>query len=148
MTNPAVREYLYSVDNVTSTNLWGRCGVWRDGQWIQKYSGARIDPAYVRDIAAWMKWLGERVHAACGCLAANHYFEGIDARDTRKSRRSSTSSPMSTASRASVGRTVTDQKWLERVALFHDIARTRPVVIIDQVFPQPIASLARCSTGR
>lgn len=151
VTNPAVREYLYSVnrdmakvdgrfeaagiDNVTSKNLWSRCGVWHRGQWMQKYSGARIDPAYARDIAAWMKWLGDRTHEAGDCLAANHYFDGSDAEGYKEVAAQLDIIVDEHGFTRKCHPTVTDQTWLERITLFRDIARTKPVVIIDQVCP-------------
>src|SRR5262249_19202116 len=33
-------------DMVYLENLSGGCGIWRDGHWVQLFTGARVDPAY------------------------------------------------------------------------------------------------------
>ena len=80
-TNPDVRRYLIdtyiapalqrgydaiALDNVSLVNNDGRCGVWRDGQWTQLYSGESRDPRHTEDKLAYIGWLlrpagGERL---------------------------------------------------------------------------------------
>ena len=72
ITNSAVLQYMidqymapaiakgYSAigfDNITFQNIFHRCGVWRDGQWVQQFSGKAIgDAAYVQSLLDWAAW--------------------------------------------------------------------------------------------
>ena len=147
--NPAVREYLFDtnvkadvgnhrfeaigVDNVECRNGWQRGGVWSNGLWRQQYSGTKVDPAFARDVADWMGWLAERVHAAGMSLVANHYPHLEDQTGYRlvaakldiicdEHGYSRDCKPL-----------LTDQKWLQYLSLFADLARSKPVIVIDQL---------------
>ncbi|MGE5269760.1 MAG: hypothetical protein ACM3JG_08830 [Thiohalocapsa sp.] len=149
--DPAVRQYLWdanpdlaqlgsryeadAVDNVQATNDFGRCGVWHGGVWVQRYSGGRGDPGYAHDVAAWMKWLGERVHAAGACLAANHYFGGLDLAGFKEVAAELDIIVDEHGFTRGCKPMVSDDAWRQRIALFRDLARSKPVVIIDQVCP-------------
>ena len=147
--NPAVREYLCEVnvkaefgkrrfegigiDNVQSCNTRQRSGVWNNGVWHQQYGGATVDPAYARDVADWVGCLAARVHAGGMGLVINHYPRLEDEAGYRL-----------VASKADVigdehGYTrygkpmLTDQRWLQYISLFADLARTKAVLIVDRI---------------
>ena len=153
--NPAVREYLFAVnvkpdvatrryegigvDNVECRNEWHRAGVWGADGWHQLYAGGKqkVDPAFARDVAAWMGWLGARVHAAGMALVANHYPHLDDEAGYRL-----------VATKLDIildehGYTrdgkamLTDAKWLSYISLFAELARTKPIVVIDQLAKEP-----------
>jgi hypothetical protein len=63
-----------AVDNLSADNQFGAAGIYRDGTFIRKYSGQKVDPQYTKALADWMVWLGAKVHAAGHCLAGNDYF--------------------------------------------------------------------------
>lgn len=84
--NPEVRRYLIdtyiapalqrgyhaiALDNVSLVNNDGRCGVWRDGQWTQLYSGESRDPRHTEDKLAYIGWLAKEIHARGGLVALN-----------------------------------------------------------------------------
>jgi Hypothetical glycosyl hydrolase family 15 len=149
--NPAVREYLFAVnvkpdiashrfeaigvDNVECRNEWHRAGVWGPHGWHQKYRGGeeKVDPAFARDVAAWMGWLGARVHAAGMALVANHYPHLDDEGGYRR-----------VAAKLDIildehGYTrdgkamLTGDQWLRYISLFAELARTKPIIVVDQL---------------
>ena len=125
-----------AVDNLESTNSWGRCGVKKDGAWVGKYSGAKVDPAYATAVADWLGWLHAEANGAGLCVAGNNYYSGRDIAGFRK-----TVEPLDievdehgfTRNCKPMDR---DQAWVDRITTFRDVARTKPVVIIDQVCPK------------
>lgn len=97
-TNPEVRRYLLdtylapalqrgydaiALDNVSLVNFDGRCGVWRDGQWTQLYSGQSRDSRHSEDKLAYIGWLAKEIHARGGLVALN---AKIDPRQKEASR--------------------------------------------------------------
>jgi len=152
--NPAVRDYLFdvnvrpvvgtgryegvAVDNVHSTNGWQRAGVWRQDGWRQQYSGARVDPAYARDTADWMRWLATRVHAAGMSLVLNLYPNnhrtGLDDQTGYRLIAEEADIILDEHGYTRKGKPiVTDKTWLEYVSLFADLARTKGVIVDDQI---------------
>lgn len=98
-TNPAVREYILNtfiapalksgkrviaLDNVSLRNGGRRCGVYRNGQWVQLFSGEGKDPAFEQAVMDWVKWLADEIHARGGLLALNASVDPTDADKTRK----------------------------------------------------------------
>ncbi|NBP86296.1 MAG: hypothetical protein EBU54_14325, partial [Mycobacteriaceae bacterium] len=98
-TNPAVRDYILerfiapalqsgqrviALDNVSLRNGGRRCGVYRDGQWVQLFSGEGKDPVYEQAVMDWVKWLADAVHARGGLLALNASVVPEDAAKTRR----------------------------------------------------------------
>lgn len=147
--NPAVRQYLFDysikpiiesgrcscvgVDNVECINLWSRAGVRADGDWRQLYSGQKVDPAFARDVADWLGWLADRVHAAGLSLAANHYPHLEDEAGYRlvadKLDIILDEHGFTRAGKAFVK----GDNWLKYMTLFADLARTKAIVTIDQL---------------
>ena len=153
--NPAVREYLFAanvqpvvasrrfeamgVDNVECVNDWHRAGVWKTDGWYQQYHGAKekVEPDFARDVAAWLEWLGARVHAAGMAFVANHYPHPNDEAGYRL-----------VATKLDIildehGYTrdgkamLTGDKWRQYISLFAELARTKPIVVIDQLAKDP-----------
>jgi Hypothetical glycosyl hydrolase family 15 len=77
ISNPAVRNYQMHTyihpflrngnnsigfDNVILENYTGKCGVWRNGKWMQLYSGEYNDPIYANVVVAWAKAMYEYIH--------------------------------------------------------------------------------------
>ena len=97
--NPRVRDYVFrtflgpaitranpvvAVDNVSPRNVDGRCGAFRNGQWVRMYQGTPRDPAFAQDVVDWIGWLRARVHAAGGLLAVNAKVDKSDLDRTRQ----------------------------------------------------------------
>ena len=98
-TNPAVRDYILeryiapalrsghkviALDNVSLRNGGRRCGVYRNGQWVQLFSGEGKDPVYEQAVMDWVKWLADAIHARGGLLALNASVVPEDAAKTRR----------------------------------------------------------------
>ena len=152
--NPAVREYLWeanlgkilgthnfegiAVDNVECRNEYLRGGVWKNGDWRQRYEGTKkSDAAYARDTAEWMEWLASRAHAAGMSLVANHYPHVDDEAGYRL-----------VASKLDIicdeqgytrgGKAMaSDDTWVKKMTLFAELARTKPIIVIDQLTKDP-----------
>jgi hypothetical protein len=62
--NPFLRNGNNSIgiDNVILENYTGKCGVWRNGKWIQLYSGKYNDPVYANEVVNWAKAIYKSIH--------------------------------------------------------------------------------------
>ena len=98
-TNPAVRQYIFTtyilpqlrsgvrviaLDNVSLRNGGQRCGVFRDGRWVQLFSGQGRDPSYAAAELDWIGWLATQIHANGGLLALNARIDPKDEANSRK----------------------------------------------------------------
>jgi len=83
ITNPAVLDYIMQTyiipaiqkgyqgiafDNVDFNNNGGRCGVWRDGQWVGQ-------PNYIENLLVWAEWMYTHLHAKNVLVAMNFPFD-------------------------------------------------------------------------
>jgi hypothetical protein len=99
ITNPAVRQYIFNryilpaldsgqkviaLDNVSLRNAGGRCGIYRQGQWVQLFTGEQRDGAYAAAVIDWVSWLAGQIHAHGGLLALNAKVDPEDVEATRK----------------------------------------------------------------
>jgi hypothetical protein len=97
--NPAVREYLLNrylaparrsansviaLDNVVLRNNGHRCGVYRNGQWVQLFSGEASDPRFTAAVLDWIAWIAARIHANGGLLAINGKVDPSDEESTKR----------------------------------------------------------------
>ncbi|MBV9527847.1 hypothetical protein, partial [Sphingomonas sp.] len=97
--NPAVRQYIFNtfilpqlrsgvkviaLDNVTPLNNGHRCGVYRNGQWVQLFSGEPRDPAYMAALLDWIGWLARQIHSQGGLLALNARVDPQNVEQSRK----------------------------------------------------------------
>jgi hypothetical protein len=60
-----------ALDNVETTNWKEVCGVFRDGQWLQQYTGARRDPVYLKALHEYISWLRNEVNSHGAALILN-----------------------------------------------------------------------------
>jgi hypothetical protein len=44
-------------------NVRNACGIWRNGQWVQLYTGNRVDSKYTSDVLAWLHNMYSSMHA-------------------------------------------------------------------------------------
>jgi hypothetical protein len=49
-------------DNVNLVNLYGACGIYKNGQWVQLYTGQPDDPKWNADVINWLKVMQQAVH--------------------------------------------------------------------------------------
>jgi len=52
-----------SVDNLNLENLFGACGFYRNGQWVQRYTGALNDQQYRLDLLGWITAMQKAIRA-------------------------------------------------------------------------------------
>jgi len=51
-----------AADNVDLGNWFGACGFYRQGQWVQRYSGKADDPQWVADVIDWLRQMQTALH--------------------------------------------------------------------------------------
>jgi len=52
-----------AADNLNMENLFGACGFYRNGSWVQRYTGAIDDPQWHADIVTWVTHMQAALHA-------------------------------------------------------------------------------------
>jgi len=70
-------------DNVAVVNTDKRCGVWRDGQWVQQFSGKARDAAYAQQKLDYIRWLANEIHSRGGLIALNAKIDPLQRDETR-----------------------------------------------------------------
>jgi lysophospholipase L1-like esterase len=58
-------------DNVMVHNLHRRCGVYRNGQWVQQYSGEVRDPVFAAAVMDYLRWMKREINSRGAALALN-----------------------------------------------------------------------------
>ena len=99
ISNPAVRQYVLNkyigpaldsgykviaLDNVSLRNDGKRCGIYRNGKWVQLYTGAPYDTAFSSAVLDYVGWLAGEIHARGGMLALNAKVDATNPELTRK----------------------------------------------------------------
>ena len=51
-----------AADNVNLQNLFGACGVYVHGKWVQRYSGQMDDPQWSADVVTWLTLMQQALH--------------------------------------------------------------------------------------
>ncbi len=51
-----------ATDNVNLENLFGACGVYKDGKWVQRYTGQLDDPQWRADVITWLTRMHKALH--------------------------------------------------------------------------------------
>ncbi len=72
-----------AADNFVLSNAFGACGVFRNGQWVQLYTGSTTDPKYTSDALAWTVAFRSKLQAfrrPLG-LVPNFSLSGLPAND-------------------------------------------------------------------
>jgi len=91
ITNPAVLEYIMQTylvpaiqqgyqgiafDNIMIFyNSFNRCGVWRNGEWVQQFTGAPNEAAFLASILSWAEWAYTRLHALDTAVLINFSYD-------------------------------------------------------------------------
>ena len=133
-TNPEVRAYVLErsivpalragypsigFDNVTIANSAGKCGVWRNGAWVQLFSGSARDPAFTAAVLDYVGWLRDEVHKRGAAIALNAKLDKLQVEGTAKL----------------VG---TSDIWLDESGFSNDCRHT----IVDNVWRQKLDLIA------
>ena len=51
-----------AADNMNLQNLFGACGVYKNGQWVQRYTGQYDDPQWSADVITWLTRMQQALH--------------------------------------------------------------------------------------
>jgi len=151
ITRPEIREFLYAqavtpvvkskrfdamaVDNIFSTNTFGRCGNVEGGKLKRRYSGTHVDPTFANDVADWLRWLGARLHADGLCMAGNLWYEEQDIEGFRSLAKLLDIVVDEGGFTRNCKANVVDGHWLPRMKAMRDVAREQPLIVIDYVCP-------------
>ena len=70
---PAIEQGYHAIafDNVMVHNLHRRCGVYREGKWVQQYSGEVRDPVFAAAVMDYLRWMKREINARGAALAMN-----------------------------------------------------------------------------
>jgi hypothetical protein len=52
-----------AADNLNLDNAFGACGFYRNGQWVQRYTGQDNDPQWEKDMLYWVTQMQAKLHA-------------------------------------------------------------------------------------
>ena len=52
-----------AADNLNLENLFGACGFYKNGQWVQRYTGETIDKQWQNDVLGWVTAMQSALHA-------------------------------------------------------------------------------------
>ena len=67
-----------ALDNVTSYNAWGRVGFYKNNSFAPRYTGARIDPAFTKDVADYLTSITQKANKQGLCVAINNTYYSLD----------------------------------------------------------------------
>jgi len=123
-----------SLDNVSLRNGFGRCGVWRNGQWVQQYSDDdQWDPRFTSAVIAWLRFATRYAHKRNLCTTANIKYAFRPHRNTYASAAYSVDIVLDETGFHRAGQpTFADDEWVERMTTLATIAKYRGLVIIDK----------------
>jgi len=51
-----------AADNLNLQNLFGACSIYRDDQWVQRYTGQLDDPRWCTDVINWLTQMQQALH--------------------------------------------------------------------------------------
>jgi hypothetical protein len=123
------------VDNVENSNAFKECGVSVNGQWRQRYGGQRVDATFADAQADWMGWLAARVHAKGLALAGNLAYGGADRASFIKVAHHLDVVLDEEGFERNCLPSQTGARWLDRITLYRDLAREKPLVAIEKLCP-------------
>ena len=128
-----------AADNVDLQNQFGACGVYLNGQWMQRYSGEYNDPRWRTDLINWLTRMQQALHHLRHPLALipNFSINGLSASDPLMQQVVSHIDGIEDEE----GFTrygddyLTGSAWLQRIQLIESVQKQhKPYYIIDQ-FP-------------
>jgi hypothetical protein len=128
------------VDNLENEDPFGACGIYRNGTFVRRYSGTRVDPRFVQDQVDWMNWLRRRVNAAGLCLVGNDYFNTANPDGFLKIAATLDIVADEHGFTRETGPMETGAAWRLRIKTYrHLIATGKPLIIVDHLDP-PVAA--------
>ncbi len=128
-----------AADNVDLQNEHGACGVYRNGQWMQHYSGQINDPQWRADVITWLTRMQRALHSLRHPLALipNLSFAGLSPSDPLMQHVMSHIDGMEDEEGFTLfgDGYLTGSAWLQRIQLMESVQEQhKPYYIINQ-FP-------------
>jgi hypothetical protein len=135
-----LRERQYdgvSLDNVSLRNWFDRCGIYRDGKWVQQYDeDDEWDSSFSNAVIAWLRFATRYAHERNLCSTANLKYALTPHRKTYARAAYSVDIVLDERGfydfRQSGEPTYSDEEWVERMTTLAEIAKHRGLVVIDK----------------
>ncbi|MBV9231112.1 MAG: hypothetical protein JOZ18_17510, partial [Chloroflexi bacterium] len=127
-----------AVDNIVMSNSFGACGVYKNGQWVQLFSGQQDDPRWRAGVINWLKQMQQALHHLQHPLAlvANFYVGNLSFTDPQVQQLASYSDGLLDEdgfTRSGNGY-LTGSNWVQRVQFMESVQQqNKPYYIIDLV---------------
>ena len=128
-----------AADNLDLQNQFGACGIYRDGRWMQRYTGQLNDPRWRTDVINWLTRMQQALHHLRHPLALvpNFSFDGLSPSNPLIQQVVSTVDGIEDEegfTRYGDGY-LTGNAWLQRIQLIENVQKQhKPYYIINQ-FP-------------
>jgi Hypothetical glycosyl hydrolase family 15 len=128
-----------AVDNIVLPNFSGACGAYRNGHWVQHFSGRLDDPQWRAAIINWLKQMQQALHHLQRPLAliANFYIGNVSFTDPQIQQLATYSDGLLDEDGFTLSGKgyLTDDQWVQRVQFMESVQRQqKPYYIID-LFP-------------
>jgi hypothetical protein len=153
LSNRAVREHILedalatgaiaagpavAVDNIADVNSFASCGIQAADGWRPLFSGRVRDPAFASNVADWVGWLHDQFAQRGLCMMVNHYYTGDRAAYLAIDAHTDMDLDEGGFTRGCKPLAVGDA-WWDRTRLLTDVAKRKPLIVVDQICPDPKA---------
>lgn len=132
-------------DNVNLQNLSGACGFYKNGTWVQRYSGQTDDPQWTADIITWLTMMQQALHSLPHPLALipNLSLSPLSPGDPQTQQLlKHVDGVLDEGGVTLYGQGyLTDGSWLQRIQLIRSVqAMQKPYYIVNQFPPTTVHS--------
>jgi hypothetical protein len=121
-----------ALDNISTLNGWGRCGVYKNGVWIQKFSGEEKDTKFHQEVNQYLIWIKEKIDPLKMKLAINLTYEDKDSNAYIKTSSIADIIVDETGFSRKCKPIFSDEKWERKFLIQQEIAKDKFLVFIDQ----------------
>jgi len=119
-------------DNVTTTNLFHRCGVRREGEFHKLYSGEELDERYFNAVSLWIKKTRQELHALGLSMSINlHYDSRRPDWFAAAAREADVILEEQGFARRCLRRP-TGVEWSTKIETLSSVAQTRSLILVNQ----------------
>jgi hypothetical protein len=120
-------------DNGAINNPLGHCGIFRDGKWVQQYTGQHWDPVFADTVIDYFRWMRERLHARSTALILNFGIDPLHRKETERLLELLDVWVDERGFETGCGKRVVDDTWRLRAEVIAQFAVRKPYVSINQV---------------
>jgi len=152
ISNKYYREYLYkniilkvsnlgfdaiALDNISTLNGWGRCGIFRGGAWVQKFSGEEKDPYFHQEINQFLVWVKNKLSELNMKLAINLTYEDRDSEAYINTANIADIIVDETGFSRKCKPIFSGNQWERKFHIQEKLARSKSLIFIDQTCEYP-----------